>query len=470
MRVPCVMWYATVAACAVLHSECRIVLAQESIDSLRASPNSLSRLKEVKAAIAKAPSAEEKCFLAVVYSLGCLANNDIAEGLAMRANVITRFPGQRITALLTDEVLFEPCNECRSGVARVVRFKCPSCGGTGLCTSCRGSGRYVGRYTQSVCPACSGGKCATCKGHGAVNRPEKCQVCGGSGRMIAVRTCSDVYMLLLEENRNIATLPTSVDGLKNLIEKNKESKRLALLEESRRRAEEERRLAEVKRREEEERRLAEVKRRQEERRQAEGKRLEEEFRRSIKERVPNVGDSSDWLTKYGITYDDLAGRNDHTRTQIQRNLLHAELWNRALVLSHKTDSRALFLPLPNGLRYKVQDVAIHNNRIMAVIHLTRDETQGDQFRNASHTVDRNDAVEWRKELRRSEEADVNRMSVKLGVPFGDPIVERINKGDSLTSDNWIICYVISRSGQMRIDTVVRSFIELQFIWQGVANQ
>ena len=72
------------------------------------------------------------------------------------------------------------CDTC-SGKG-VATQSCATCGGTGACSYCEGTGRRIGLGGNGVaCFACTGGKkCKKCNGTGQATT--KCSVCQGTGR------------------------------------------------------------------------------------------------------------------------------------------------------------------------------------------------------------------------------------------------------------------------------------------------
>lgn len=72
---------------------------------------------------------------------------------------------------------------------------CRTCGGTGRCAFCHGSGRTPRMNGQTgPCPKCnSGGRCLDCTGG---KKESRCRECGGSGRMLSEHKCQNV----IEEN------------------------------------------------------------------------------------------------------------------------------------------------------------------------------------------------------------------------------------------------------------------------------
>ena len=91
---------------------------------------------------------------------------------------------QALTTAVSDE-----CPSCYGRGKRVEN--CRTCGGTGRCAFCHGSGRTPRMNGQTgPCPKCnSSGRCLDCSGG---KKESRCRTCGGSGRMLSEHKCQNV--------------------------------------------------------------------------------------------------------------------------------------------------------------------------------------------------------------------------------------------------------------------------------------
>lgn len=375
--------------------------------------------------------------------------------------------------------------------------QCLGCGGTGKCHDCGGTGRV-----QGICSACGG--------HGTVLSQTKCQQAYlrllqptgtthpflGDGNNKSVVAASQVASTTTQSKYSIPVVAPPVAGpvdpeVKEIfdakmreyflgqiqwLEKNDQkgwsyigappadkqriieqeralrlSAHPGLAEEmwskatwtvAKRRSDEARKQAEAERvKAEEDKRVREAQAQQE------AQAVSEQAVKAALDRVTVQIAQSKLLTKYLITSNDIDRTRSPKYTTVQRDSAFSELWDRALPTPAAKNIRALFAPIPNGLKYVIHDVT-SNKKGNYVIRLDMDkgELPSGMERKLAATLGLSSLTR-----------------IILLVPGDDPEVANLSKKQSITSDAWFIPIILDSSkGKAYVDRAESFRSEAEF--------
>ncbi len=329
---------------------------------LRKRPDDVALMQNLKGSLAGVANADERCRLGTVYCLGILAYGDVDEGLSVRERMRKAFPSQASVMELSDEKIYDDCPKCEGGKTQGA---CPKCSGSKSCAVCGGGGKSKSKGFNGgelACPACRGsGTCAQCAGTGQGVRT--CTSCYGRGNSLAKDKCRENFLRLLQPDagavfsRASGGGATAADPFAAPLQKTAEDADQFSPAASRR-ADEQLRAANTRRDGGEKSQLEQLTERME---AAERVRLQIEEKRNLEakttaERLKQQMSRSPLARQYPITLEDIERATSSELTQVQRNKVLQELWDRAK--SHQTNPkvRGLFMPFPSGLKYTVLDV------------------------------------------------------------------------------------------------------------------
>ena len=164
---------------------------------LSSDPYNAELYSKLKVLPGKLPDINEQCRCAAIYCLAVsVAGNSTEASKAMRF-IEKKNPNSEYLQRLSGNNLSENCPNCNG--KGTITSQCKTCGGSGQCSTCNGNGSRPGIGNTSIkCPACMGaGKCKQCNGTG--DTTQKCQKCGGKGRILSIQSIKSEYLALLKE-------------------------------------------------------------------------------------------------------------------------------------------------------------------------------------------------------------------------------------------------------------------------------